>query len=157
MWLFWCNCQKWCQVWKTRVWHFILCSALEDAAPQPSESTQGRAFSAALSYWFCWGNLWVLCLLLGTELWADQKKWHLYDLCVKLTGCTCCFGGQWLPKQTARKEPLLQGGKCSSHTLETLFFPLLCFNINQTQMHLNMSRHDIQQFCIKLITINLII
>lgn len=37
--LCWCNCQKFCQVWKTRVWHFILCSALKDAAPQPLDST----------------------------------------------------------------------------------------------------------------------
>lgn len=110
------------------------------------------------------GGLRVLYLLIGTELWGKQKKSRQPDaLCVNVKDQRTCmlFGRPWLQTVplTARKEPLLEQGKCFSRTLHNPVSPLFSLFWHETKpnrySHVNMSRLDIQKLCIKIITVKL--
>lgn len=150
--LFWCNCQKFCHMWKTRVWHFILCSALKDAAHHPLDSTPDPRKDI-----FCSSQLLVLLGELRGALSAlrhptvsRQKWWHPYDLCVNMQAPSMHTLLWWtvVAKIDCKKGTAAPGGQMFQSHIGWPCFPLyslLWYKLNpeHEHEHLNMSRRDI--------------
>lgn len=140
-----------------QIWHFIICSALEDAAPQPPESTPHPRKGI-----FCSSQLLVLLgeltgALSALRLWTVSRPEEMTSLWL-VCQCASSKDAHGALVDNGCQNRLQERNRCyRGANVPVTHWMTLSFDINQIQMNLSMSRHDIQQFCIKVLTVKLII